>query len=178
MKKIVLLSLMVFMALSVNAQEDSSQKPISNIVYKKVPDKLNIKDKVIIQNKSPYYILQIVVAEVFDDRLEPLGSSTYIAPNETWELASFRNNELKLLRGKTIAIKAKGAKLTLGDNNRTNIWTPYGTIGVGHKELDPEIVNSIKPEDITYDFDAKLFEANHDLYIELFNRGDEGIMDF
>ena len=41
-----------------------------------------------------------------------------------------------------------------------------------------EILNNIKPSDITYDFDAKLYESNHDLYIEVFSNGEKGVMDF
>jgi hypothetical protein len=182
MNKLLLLALVVLMPIGLQAQNEDQKKDKSqqNVIYKTVPKKnFFIRDKIIVQNKSPYYILQVVVAlENANGEFQPLGSSTYIAPNETYELAAFKNNSLKKLKGQVIAIKAKGAKIVFGDSNQTNVWTPYGSVGVRHKELDPELVNNIKDSDITYDFDAKLFEANHDLYIELYNSGKQGVMDF
>lgn len=185
MKKILLLVTTLF-TLCANAQSDQAPDMAQsvdgkNILYKVVPIKLRIRDKIYIQNKSPYYILQIVVAVPLENGdLEPLGSSTYISPNETFELASFKSNALRKLKGKTIAIKAKGAKVFMGGQNRTNVWTPYGSVGVNHKDLDPEIINKIKPEDITYNFDVRFYEDRHDLYIEVFNAGENGagVMDF
>lgn len=68
----------------------------------------------------------------------------------------------------------------MGGQNRTNVWTPYGSVGVNHKDLDPEIINKIKPEDITYNFDVRFFKDRHDLYIEVFSAGENGagVMDF
>lgn len=185
MKKIILLVTTLF-ALCANAQSEQAQDLAQsvegkNIIYKEVPKKLRIRDKIFIQNKSPYYILQIVVAVPLENgNLEPLGSCAYIAPNETFEFASFKNNALKKLKGKTIAVKVKGAKRIMGGQNRTNVWTPYGSVGVNHKDLDPEIINKIKPEDITYSFDVRFFEDRHDLFIEVFNGGlnGAGVMDF
>ena len=179
MKKLLLLVTMVLFTLCVNAQNPSNDG--KNIIYRVIPKKLNIRDKIIIQNKSPYYILQIVVAISNENgELDPLGSSTYIAPNETWELASYKDNALKKLKGKNIAIKVKGAKVFIGEQNNTSVWTPYGSVGVKHKDLDPEIINKLKPEDITYNFDVRFYEDRHDLYIEVFNSGEtgSGIMDF
>lgn len=182
MRKLLFLALIALLPMVSQAQEnkDSVDNSKQHIIYKQVPKKhFTIKDKIIIQNKSPYYILQIVVAIDDQDGVYfPLGSANYIAPNETWELATFKNNSLKYLKGKVIAIKAKGAKALLGESNQTNVWTPYGSVGVRHKELDPEVLNSIKPSDITYDFDVKLLEGNHDLYIQLYSVGNKGVMDF
>lgn len=185
-KFIQLLALFMLLATGMKAQTGVSEVNPSvsdnnNVIYMTIPTKLKIKDKIYIRNKSPYYILQIVVAVPNGKgELEPLGSATYIAPNETWELASFRNNSLKYLRGKNIAVKTKGVKVYMGEQNGTKVWTPYGSVSVRHKELDPNIINNIKPEDITYSFDVKLFEANHDLYLDIYNSGENGkdVMDF
>ena len=152
-----------------------------NIMYKEVGAKLNIKDKIIVQNKSPYLIMQVMVAlPVAGDSFEPLGTTTYITPNDARTIASYQNNSLKCLRGKTIAIKVKGAKVVLPESG-TDVFTPYGSVSVQHKEIDPNVINNIKAEDITYDFDAKLFEANHDLYIQILYKGgndNSNVMDF
>ena len=180
MKKLLFLAFFMVLPILVKAQETTkSSLEDSHVFYKTVPQKLAIRDKIFIQNNSPYYILQIVVAIPDENgELVPLGSSAHISPNETWELASFKNRYLKKLRGNKIAIKAKAAKLAVGENNNTKVWTPFGDMGVRHKELDPAILNSIKPSDITYDFDAILSEADHDLYIEVFHKGNKGVMDF
>lgn len=179
MKRVILIAFLALTTQVLHAQEKIGQAG-EHIVYKQVPAKLNIRDKIIISNKSPYYILQIVVAVKEGEQLVPLGSSTFIAPNEDWELASYRDNTLKSLRGKTIAIKTKAAKVSMGERNETRIDIPFSvySFGIRHKELDPEIVNNLKPEDITYDFDAKLYESRHDLYIEVFNSKGNDIMDF
>lgn len=182
MKKLLFLALVSLMPIGLQAQEncDSTNNSNQNIIYKIVPKKnFWIKDKIFIENKSPFYILQVVVAiEDQNGEFQPLGSATYIAPSEIYELASYRNNSLKKLKGQRIAIKAKGVKLLVGESNQTNVWTPYGSVGVKHKELDNDMINNIKPSDITYDFEAKLYEANHDLYIELYSTGGKGVMDF
>ena len=186
MKRKILIAIMAFMAIIVHAQSQQAEtsnvsNDVKNIIYKTVPKKFRLKDNIIVRNMSPYYILQIVVAyPKADGELDPLGSGTYIAPNEEYGLASFSKNSLKRLRGMTIAIKAKGAKVLMGEQNKTNVWTPLGPVGVKHKELSAEIINNIKPEDITYSFDVKLYESRHDLYIELYNTGENGggVMDF
>ena len=161
---------------------DSGAAATDNIIYKEVGTKLNIKDKIIVQNNSPYLIMQVMVALPDSaNSFEPLGTSTYIGSNDARTIASYQDNSLKYLRGKTIAIKVKGAKVVLPESG-TDVFTPYGSVSVQHKEIDPNVINKIKAEDITYDFDAKLFEANHDLYIRIFYKktGNDksNIMDF
>lgn len=136
--------------------KDSTATQNDNVMYKTVEKNLNIKDNIIVQNKSPYLILQIMVALPNEEKgFVPIGSASYIAVNEAREIASYDNNGLKFLRGKTIAIKIKGAKVAITEND-------------------------IKDEDITYNFDATLFEANHDLYIQVNYKGKDGtsVMDF
>lgn len=176
---------LVFFLFAINGfaqyNEDTVGKQDSGIVYKEVSKKLNIRDKIIVQNKSPYLIMQVMVALPKEGGgFEPIGTSTYITPNETRAIASYDNNELKLLKGKILAIKVKAAKVILPENN-TSVITPYGAVGVQHREIDPNIINNIKDKDVTYDFDVKLLEANHDLYIEVYYKGENdksNVMDF
>lgn len=153
----------------------------NNIISVEVPDELNIKDKIIIRNKSPYLILQAVVA--YDDYgiLIPLGTASYVAQDDIYTVASFKGNKLKKLRGKRLAIKIKGAKVFVG-RSRTDIGLGstfgFGSLGVNHTRIPAELVNNIKPEDITYNFDVTLFESSHDLYIDVLSNGEQGFMDF
>lgn len=183
MKKVLLLLCLVCCSVAVVAQNDKmasdSTRASQGVFYKDVSKKLNIKDKIFLVNRTPYWILQAVIARV-DDRdghLMSLGSSALVAPNESWEVASFSDNNLKYLRGQRLAIKVKACKKMLAIN-RTNVSTPYGSVGVQHQDIDPEIINSLSLEDFIYDFDAVLYESNHDLYIRIISKGENGIMDF
>ncbi len=179
MKKI-LLGLCLALSSTIGYAQQSEDNSPKGVFYKDVPQKLDIKDKIFIQNKTPYLIIQSVVALVDPKgELIPLGSTSYVSPKETYEIASFKDNKLKELRGKRIAIKIKGSKKLVGTNN-TSVYTPFGSVGVHHQDLSPEILNNIKPEDIIYDFDAVLLEGSHDLYIQIMYKGESGknIMDF
>lgn len=150
----------------------------STIVFVSIPKNMKIKDKIIILNKSPYFIIQCTVALKNDDgSLTSLGSATYINNGAEKTIASYDDNELKLLRGKTIAIKTKGAKLFTGQNT-TNVGTPYGFVGVQHDDISADMINNLNESDYTYLFDYSIFEANHDLYIQISFKGENGIMDF
>lgn len=176
------LLLFALMPLNMFSQENKDTTATKNdgVILKIIPQELKIKDKIFVKNKSPYLILQMVVAQVDGEgEYHSIGTSTYLTPNESYTLASFENNSLKHLRGKKIAIKVKGAKVFAGENG-TKVFTPYGAVGVKRKEITPELINNLKPSDITYDFDATLYESHHDLYIEIINKGNDGsgIMDF
>ena len=163
MKQVVLLSLCFFWSFFVYGQDVQKPKPRKltkqqivairtqqavdsiksldkNIFFKRIP-RLKIKDKVFSKN---YTLTQI-------------GTAGSLAPGETKELASFEDNDLKKFRGKVIAMKVKGVKSVIVQNNGS--------------------ISSIANEsDVTYDFDARFSENRHDLYIEIVNN--EGIMDF
>ena len=134
------------------AQEtnDSVAKRDSSIVLKEVSPYLNIRDKIFVRNKSPYLIMQVMVAlPDSDGGFDPVGSATDISFNEAKEIASYDNNELRSLKGKVLAIKVKGGRD--GDS------------------------------EITYNFDVKFVESHHDLYIDVYSKGDKNkvnIMDF
>lgn len=183
--KKIFLSLFAIIPLVVFAQEtkDSVAQENAHVFYVDVPKQLNIKDKIIVRNRSPYLIMQAVVALADNGILTPLGTISHIVQGEACTVVSFKDNGLKKLRGKTIAIKVKGAKIFAGQN-KTNVGFGssfgFGGISVGRKELPADVVNNIKPEDITYNFDASLFESSHDLYIDIISSGEngKGIMDF
>lgn len=178
MKKILLSALFAAFSLSVVAQEKYDPRTNGNILFKVVSHQWNLKDKIKVWNRSPYIILQVTVCVVENDELKPLGSCTDIEPDRTDDIASFRDNTLKNLKGRTIAIKAKGLKKVVGNNSRTEVYTPFGGVGVHHQDATEEQANNIKPDDVTYEFEAKLFEDRHDLIIELFNAKGNSVMDF
>ncbi len=94
-KKILLSVFLCLFVGEVFAQADSDSVSTipNNVVYREVGAKLNIKDKIIVQNKSPYLIMQVMVAlPDTDNNFEPLGTSTYITPNDTRTIASYRKN--------------------------------------------------------------------------------------
>ena len=162
MKKYLIMAFMAAMPMILQAQDvASSEKGDQHIIYKTIPKNMKINDKIIVQNNSSYYILQVVVAVVGSDKeirplesseLQPLGSSVNLAPGASAEIASFDKNRLKKLRNRTIAIKVKATK-----------------------GKDPA---NVDPSDITYDFEVNLSDARHDLYINLYSKNSRGIMDF
>ena len=152
MKKIMLLALFAVFALSINAQENYDPQTNGNIIFKLVSHNLNLKDKIIVSNQSSYTLLQVAVCLAEDNKLKPLGSCTNIEPGESGEIASFSDNNLRNLKSRTIGIKAKGLKKDVG--------------------------NESDSEDVTYEFEVKLSEDDHDLIIELFNAPGKDLMNF
>lgn len=165
MKKLFLLLIVMMLSCATSfAQGDNNgfvNAGSDNIIVINVPKKLRLKDKIIVSNRSPYHIIQVVVGlynETGD--ITSLGSAKNMTPNTSnAEIASYQNNELKLLKGKTIAIKAKGKK---------NIDSTDSIESLESNE-----------DSITYDFVARVYEYKHDLYIELKAKdNDNTIMNF
>lgn len=176
---LIILLLSSFVIPSKGQEKKDTIAKSDNVLNITVPQDLKIKDKIFLVNKSPYLILQAMVAlPQQGGNYEPLGTTTYLAPDESSQIASYDNNWLKNLRGKTLSIKVKGAKVFVGQN-RTGVATPMGGVGVSHTEISSDLINNIDPKDITYSFNVKFFEANHDLYIEVYYKGNgENVMDF
>lgn len=176
---IILLLFFTFSLPTFGQEKKDSLSNTDNVLMVTVPTNLKIKDKIFLVNKSPYLILQAMVALPQENGgYELLGNTNYVASSERATIASYDNNELKKLRGKIIAIKVKGAKVFTGEN-RTGVATPLGGVGVAHTEISSDLVNNIDPKDITYSFETKLHEEDHDLYIEVYFKGDgKNIMDF
>lgn len=151
-----MLAVVAFISLSVCAQEKYDPRTNGNIIFKAVGTTWQLKDRIILDNRSPYMILQVVVAEVVNHELRPLGTCNNVSTMDKCEVATFPRNGLKDLRGKTIAIKAKGVMSKDAD----------GSTGAN--------------QDVTYEFDARLYPYSNDLYIELFSatKQGSGIMDF
>lgn len=176
MKKLFLLFLMALVYVPVTSVAQQVQD--STIVFVTIPKNMKIQDKIILQNKSPYFIIQCTVALKNDDgSFTSLGSASYINNGAEKTIASYDDNELKFLRGKTIAIKAKGAKIFTGQNT-TSVGTPYGFVGVKHDDISADMINNLNKSDYTYLFDYSVFENNHDLYIQISFKGENGVMDF
>ena len=77
-----------------------------------------------------------------------------------------------------IAVKVKGAKVIAGQK-RSGVVPPMDDVGAATTEISPDLINNIDPNDITYDYDVRLYEAHHDLYIEVYYKGKGGsVMDF
>ncbi len=185
MKRFLLMLCLVVCSAVIVAQ-DGANKVVSDstsasrgVFYKEVSKRLNIKDKVFLVNRTPYLILQSVVAMVDDKdgHLTSLGACSLVSPGASVELLSLSDGALKYLRGKRLAIKVKASKKMIATNH-TSVNTPMGSADVQYQNVDPEVINSLQPEDMIYNFDAVLYEANHDLYIRIFYKGENGIMDF
>lgn len=186
MKRLITVVLAMCCLAALQAQNTDSTQ-VDHIIYKVIPKGLHINDKIFVVNNSPYTLLQIVVARPrANGRFEPLGTAIFVSPNETYELGSWDDNWLKYLRGQQLAIKVKGISKILGEEilgtatAGTNWWGNVAFARSHIKELDPNIINKISPEKITYDFDVTYSEADHDLYIRVYYKGDNGggVMDF
>lgn len=183
MKRILtLLLLLLSMGCCAMAQagaDSATTASTGNVLTAAIPQSLNIKDNIFLVNKSPYLILQAMVAlPQPDGTFEPLGTTTLLAAGERAQIASYARNGLKRLRGKTLAVKVKGAKVMAGQK-RSGVVTPMGDVGAATTEISPDLINNIDPNDITYDYDVRLYEAHHDLYIEVYYKGKGGsVMDF
>lgn len=124
------------------------------VIFKRVPQELDLKDKVFIVNKSAFEITHAALALVENTgNYQPIASMDGLAPGDTYELISYSDNELANLRGRVIALKIRGKK--------------------GFKVTDDSDANAF------YDFNASLSEESHDLYIEVTSTGHGGnMMDF
>ena len=159
MKRILFL-LLTLSSVLLGYSQSNELSANDNVIVKMIPKKWNLKDKVILVNKSQLYIMQAVVAVMgVDGEYKPLGATDGLSANKSCEILACYNNELKNLLGKTIAIKVKGAvkKNTFTDN-----------------------AEDIVPATITYDFDATVYEFRHDLYIEIKSKSNSAgnVMDF
>lgn len=113
----------------------------STIIYIKVPSNLKVNDKIFLVNQSTYQILQAAVVLIDNGITVQLGRAMNVSPGCKYEMASFDNNWLKNIRGKTLGIKVKGQEDTnISSEAKTN-------------------------QETTYDFNVTLLEDSHDLYI-------------
>lgn len=110
---------------------------------------LDIKDRIIVQNKSPYCIQQMVVALPHGVQMEVFGTITYLDPDKIVELANYKRKSIETLKGKKLAIKLRGLKKVEGSFDDFT---------------DPSLE--------TYDFAIVVYEEEKDLYFEIVNRGD------
>lgn len=140
------------------------------VYYMQIPKKLNIKDNVFIINRSPYLIVQMLMAVdmMGNGDYVPVGQASYVPTGQRVKIASYDDNNLKRLRGKNVLVKVKGAKINpMTSGAKVDVYTPYGSVNVDNRRVDAETIKNIKDSDITYEFRARLFEEDHDLYIQI-----------
>lgn len=152
------------------ATDTAKDDRTKGVFFMQIPRNLNIKDNVFVQNRSPYFIMQMVVAVdmVGNGDFIPIGQASYVPVGKAVKIASYDDNNLRRLRGKTLLFKVKGAKVNPSSSGaQVDVYTPYGSVNVDNRRVDMDVVKNIKPSDITYDFRARVFESDHDLYIQL-----------
>lgn len=137
MKRLFFILLAAMMAAGVMAQGEMIK------IY--VPEEFNIKDNVVVVNKSMCTIQQAVVAQIDGENVTPIGSCMNVASGKDATVAEFSRNGLRRLRGKYIGVKATGTS----------------TPGEDADESAAETVT---------DFTITVGEKNHDLYIYLYDK--------
>lgn len=167
---------MCMAAISTYAQND-------NLIKIQIPSSYNIKDKIILVNNSTCTLLRGVVVLADTTEQVVLGTCNIVAPGANVSMASFAKNGLKKYRGRIIGIKVKGVAKQIIDQSATAVGGYAGGFVsgvVGHAEVKAEDINNMQnDESVTYDFSATLSEANHDLYINIYdNKNGEGVLDF
>lgn len=177
MKKLILLCIVCMAAISTYAQND-------NLIKLQIPQSYKIKDRIILVNNSNCTILRGVVVLADTTEQVVLGTCNIVAPDTKITLASFDKNGLKKLRGRTIGIKIKGVKKLMIVDETVSTTSGYagGFYNRSSASADvkaDDINNLHNDETVTYDFSASLSEANHDLYINIYdNNNGEGVLDF
>lgn len=87
---------------------DSLRQIDPSLTFVKIPNNLNIKDKVIVSNKTPYSIKQMAITVINDNgKCIMLGQGTNIEPGASQELLNLDGNALKTIRKRTLVIKIK-----------------------------------------------------------------------
>ena len=173
MKKLILLCIVCMAAISTYAQND-------NLIKLQIPQSYKIKDRIILVNNSNCTILRGVVVLADTTEQVVLGTCNIVAPDTQITLASFDKNGLKKLRG----IKIKGVKklMIVDETVSTTSGDAGGFYNRSSASADvkaDDINNLHNDETVTYDFSASLSEANHDLYINIYdNNNGEGVLDF
>lgn len=159
-----------------------------NLIHIQVSSKANLKDKVILINKSSYTVLQSRLVLSENDSQELIGNSLIIVPGGSVVVADFPRNGLRRLVGKHLILKVKGTKKLLVDQKSTSIGGGVlGTggagvvaVGINHSELSADTYNNLDDSEITYSFDVKYYDMHHDLYIEIYDKkeGSDDMLDF
>ena len=121
MKKLVALLLLFCCTNNLFAQLEVQEttKMVDNFTYYlDIPKRFHLKDKLILKNNTNYYIEMASVAICENGKLIPLGSNKDLLPGNNYVIVSYRDNELKQLRNKKIAIRLKGFK-PIFDNRKS-----------------------------------------------------------
>ena len=164
MKKILLFLCMAVFGLNIGLAQ--SQNNDETVIYVKVPKKFKIKHQIEVVNASPFWIDKAVVALAEDNSLSPICILNHIAPGKDEDYHLRSQKSFRSLRGKTLAIKAKGIKVGKNINLKKG-----------------ELIAITDESQLTYSFKATLSNRHHNLYITLQyvdEKGKDGksIMDF
>lgn len=161
MKRILFMLFMAVISLNLCFAQDLDE----NIISLNVPKVWKLDSKVTVVNATPYWLNKVVVAEREGGNLSPICIINHIAPGSSESYDSFIKKTLSRLRGKTLAVKAKGVKL--GNNGSYNKEAEY-------KADDPQV---------TYSYQATVSTKRHDLiitirYVDQDGKDGESIMNF
>lgn len=128
---------------------DSLRQIDPSLIFVSIPNRLHIKDKVIVTNQTPYPIKHIVITIINDNgRCKMLGQRTNIDPGISQELLSLDGNALKTIRKRTLVIKIKDTEVL-----STNMNSP------DNSTFDQRLT--------THQYNIKLSEQRHDLHIDV-----------
>lgn len=120
MKKFLVLTLVLALSsITMFAQKSktSANTPKNTSIVVRVPKDLNLQDKVILSNESPYQIIQATVSYYNSKgKLVKLGTIHNLDSDEKTTVYEYRDNALKNLCGKKLVVSAKGKK---GKNSST-----------------------------------------------------------
>lgn len=151
-------------------------KKDSKLILIDIPKKMKIEDKIKLVNNTQTTILQAAVVLVNEDgSYSPLATIGTVHPGYTIEMASFNDEWLKKIRGRTIGVKVKGIKKTIAGRNTTTVSGGVFPIGVGRISVDKQDIDAsaleqlTNPDEelITYKYFAHIHEDSHDLFITL-----------
>lgn len=152
MKRIIALAFILCCCNCIFAQTEvqSNTKDVDYIIYHmNIPKNMRLKDKIIVKNKSNYYIGLVSVALCKNEQYIPLGSCLDLIPGKDYVVVSYEKNELKKIRNKTIAVKVKGFRSALG-NQDTNMNDPKSiklSVSEDSHDLILDIYNSTSQKD-------------------------------
>ncbi len=114
MKRLSLLLLLVTLLLiptSLSAQRSHKRSGKSQPAYivRTIPSRLNIEDKIFVENESSHRLTRVSVYLV-DSRgkYQPLGNAYNLRRNRKEEIRSYKNDRLAFLKGRKIAVSVVG----------------------------------------------------------------------
>ena len=109
----LLLLMLAFLPSTSYAQKakKSTKQSGPGYIVKTIPSKMNLKDKIIVENESSYLLTEVRVYLVDrKGKYQRLGIAKNLATDKKSEIISYNDNKLENLLGRKIAISIKGVK--------------------------------------------------------------------